>query len=360
MTSQTDRRTRGREAQRRHRLRKDQELVLALSRIQQLEENLGLAIDTFVAFGDHAINAKAKGFTDDLQQKYEVALKTFYRIGVQLEHGNGVSTIPLLPQGPVQLPEPPARLLASLLPAPKAPEVSVYRPDNLVIGRNGRRVPQGVLRMPTLNPISFEDHYSMSQFMLLDVPFCKKVSYTALWTTYQALTLEASQKPPLASWLATAHRFSLQHAHPSYLLHLTKSAIKNLLSSLGENEDTSPSHDDGNHVENPPSLPQLVRTEMTRSGLVVPDVLLAPHIMDYIRSKGSLRDDGTQFHLRITMPFHVGSARSANKIAVIEQSRFIRALVNGSICLGDGIGFPIASINKAIAFATTMLLDDII
>jgi hypothetical protein len=223
-------------------------------------------------------------------------------------------------------------------------------------------VPPAVLQMPLLNSLAFEETPLWGTVVNATTPFWARLLHICLELTCRALRECRLPTSTLSSWLWKTHTFSLRHASPSDLWHLTTIAMRDLAVELHQRKEAgseSPglTGDSATYFSSTDhhSLARAVRREMEDAKLPLSSMLSAHEIAPYLARKGEVQLSETEIRLRVNVSTYPQAA--SPRIAVIELQKFMQHLCSGAFCVGDGVSFPKEVVNRAVVSATTKLLE---
>lgn len=225
-------------------------------------------------------------------------------------------------------------------------------------------VPSRILSMPIYKPLMLEDYWSAERVVGQNIPLRVQILHRGLLTAYQALRDEFGNKSRLGAWFSRSHRFSLPHTNQSTLLFLTRHSLSRLTVDLDEGSQQTPPLPVGENIfygQHYEHLSHAVQREMELSGLHTEDLLYPDDIEAYLENKGQLSMNNSELRLRMRFPVAEQGLRSEDavneKLVKIDVNRLINRLVDGALCVGNGIAFPKTDVNNAIVFAATSLTD---
>lgn len=225
-------------------------------------------------------------------------------------------------------------------------------------------VPSSILSMPLYKPVMLEDYRSADCTVGQIIPLRVQILHRGLLTAYQALKDESHNESRLGEWFSRSHRFSMPHANKSTLLFMTRYSLSRLTNDLRQGAlilPTTSESEDIFHGREYEYLSNAVRHEMKLSGLHTEDLLYPSDIETYLENKGQLLLNKSELQLRMRFPVTENGPRpkelTEEKLVKIDVNRLINCLIDGALCVGNGIAFPKTLVNNAIVFAAISMTD---
>ncbi|KAF1344101.1 hypothetical protein BDV97DRAFT_403052 [Delphinella strobiligena] len=384
------RRTQGREAQRRFRMRKEQAIHDLQADNDILQDVIEEMSTTILQLGGRLWDLGLLSASTPLAQEWKQSLEKVIGLAEKSQRTGGDYANEDLP-----FQAGPSNTRRSSTPTIARPDEDNRPGSNptmmptspLAMSSEGYRpllttsLSESMIRMPTLNPVMADDYLDPALLERTDISFAKRLCRTFLIRTYQCLEVQkwGHEDVPLKDWMARTTKYSYSTTSNAVHLSLTRAILKSLMSE----DDSEPSlgfelkrlrlawHFDQFGLQRRVGLE--ARQRMTDDGIIWEDLLDAEQVEAHLTSSGvtwtneryaQLRLDpdvaSTYFNALTTpeathMPILADSGWAGGTTATIDVEALIDKLLETSLCLGSGVGFWRHRIDEALVSSTVRL-----
>lgn len=228
-------------------------------------------------------------------------------------------------------------------------------------------------RLFTLNPLMADDYIDPDLLNNNNISFAKRLVRATMIRAYQCLDLErwGHEDNPYKDWFAHSFKYSFTRTGNATLLALTRAVLKSLMTEdedlLFHGPETGLEYRRlrlachfNNFGEQRTGLE--TRQMMTADGIMWENMVDAEQVEDYLTRSGVIWVNEREVQLPVTSPMvppftitpemtHT-STPMETVIATIDIDTLITKLVDTSMCLGNGIGFWIHTVEEAVVSST--------
>lgn len=229
----------------------------------------------------------------------------------------------------------------------------------------------GIPFLPTQIPLLSDDYGTLAEYP--EPVLWKRIVRHAILKTYRALRASCEPHDVSQAWLARSHRFSLRHLSRHELLVLTKYTLDSMMQEIRDRSRNPLSF--GPH---PPKrnlsfheyfcrdknrqLGTAVLHDFGLLGISMSEIMRPTELESYLSTKGTFKVDGNRIVLQLYPSAGQGIPQNKDfthpgnlQSVILDTDKLVCKLVEDTMCLGDGMGFPKRILNSAIVYSAIQI-----